>query len=314
MTPLRLTTIALLVSLISTMGGMLGTYNQIQIALSLEGNNLYSGQSVDVDEKPSTIHDALEKAGANARVYLDLTNDRDATNDGTIRAVMEFGRPSPVPLHSGRQLGSSSDRGALVGADVRVTAEKGRKSYVFEGVSYPVVGYLGLHAESLLSHAVLLKGAELFDDDGKARMVVDGPDMADVLGGLSVTPATHDGGTDRRTNIDFVSPVLLGFGWALTVVGSVVTGLLAASYGRRLCAVRCQLGHQRVRILAASTARLLLGATGPLLLVSGITLTLSPPVQSAESILWNTLAPATLIVVSFVLGSARTIWRKPSWA
>lgn len=308
MTPLRLVTIALLVSLFSTMGGVLGTYNQIQIALSLEGNNLYSSQSVDVDEKPSTIRDALEEAGGNARVF------RDLTNDGTVRAVMEFGRKSPLPLHSGRQLGSGGDRGALVGADVRVTTEKGRKSYVFEGVSYPVVGRLGLHAKSLLSRAVLLKGAGLFDGDGKARMVVDGPDVADILQGYSVTPATHDGGTDRRTNIDFVSPVLLGFGGALTVIGSVITGLLAAAYGRRLCAVRFQLGHQRTRILASSTARPLLGAAGPLLLVCGIILSLSPPVQSAGSILWNTLAPATLIVVSFVLASVRTIWRKPSWA
>lgn len=126
MSPLRLVTIALLVSLFSTMGGVLGTYNQIQTALSLEGNNLYSSQSVDVDEKPSTIRDALEKAGANARVF------RDLTNDGTVRAVMEFGRPSPLPLHSGRQLGSGGDRGALVGADVRVTTDKGRKSYVFK--------------------------------------------------------------------------------------------------------------------------------------------------------------------------------------
>ena len=302
--------VALLVVLFATLSAALGTYNQIQAAMSLEGNGLYSTQSVAVNAKISDVVSVLESSHSNARLY------RDISGDGSIRPVWEIGNPSPLPIHSGRQLVAGENRVALVGADVRVQRELGKQYYTFEGSAYLVVGQLGLRAKSLVSRTVLLQNPELFEDKIASRLIIDGTSTrVDIAHAFTEAPLTeNDSATNRRTNIDVVSPVLLRFGWALTFLGSVATAILAASNRRQLNAVRFQLGHRRVAIIATSLVSLIASVIFPLTLVYLITSATSPPVQSDQSILWNTLAPQALIMLVFMIMSARNLWRRASWA
>ncbi|WP_187976268.1 hypothetical protein [Mycetocola sp. JXN-3] len=301
--------IALLVTLFSILSVALGLYNQTQRALSLEGNNLYSSRSISVSTTGAELESLLARSGTSARIFQELPGDT------SVRAVIETGHPDPLPLHSGRQLQAGDVRAALVGADVKVNQDQGVTTYEFQGILYPVVGYLGLHANSLVSRTVLLQGPGLFDDTAASRMIVDGSNIDDaVLERLEPAPAAAaGGGTDRRTNIDFVSPVLLRFGWILTVLGAIATGLLAASQSRRLNVVLFQLGARRLHILIRSVVRLLLWMTLPLLLIFGTAAVLSGPMQSTGALLLNTLAPASLIAGVFTVASAWLLWRRHSW-
>lgn len=306
----KLLMVALLMTIFSILSISLGTYSLIQKAMSLEGNDLYSNRSVAVDETGPNLRSALKTAHADARVFSDLTDD------GSIRAVMETGTPDSIPLHAGRQFKDSDARAALVGADVEVANESGQVSYIFAGTSYPVVGYLGLSDNSLISNVVLLKGAPILEADSTVRMIVDGPTVEKRLSPqITYHPiAAANGGTDRRTNIDYVSPILLRFGWTLTALGGIATGLLAASHQRRYARIRFQVGRVRHAVLARGIARLLTWAVPPLLVTFCVAWLASPPIQATSTILLHTIAPAVLILSVFTLASAWNLWRRPSWS
>lgn len=305
----KLASIALLVTLFSLLGVALGVYGHTQRALSLEGNNLYSGGSVAVNAPGTELESLLRSAGVSARIFQALPEG------DSVRAVIETGRPDPLPLHSGRQFRAADSRAALVGADVPVSRHRGETTFVFRGESYPVVGLLGLRPHSLASDTVLLRDPELFDNTAQSRVIVDGSSIEDVVGGrMEFTSAAAAGaGTDRRTNIDFVSPVLLRFGWILTVVGAVTTGLLAASHARRLHRVLFHLGSRRPRVLIRGTVRLLAGMAPPPLLIFGVAAAIAGPMHPGGALLVFALAPAALIAGVFVAASAWFLWRPHPW-
>lgn len=229
---------------------LLTVYQRQQASLLLEGNDLASRASIGLRASPAEAAGALRAARHDARLFAEL---RDGSR---VRSVTTIGSPQPLPIHSGRQLRDSDDRVALVGAAARTTSRSGVEEYEYDGVRYEVVGRLGRGADSLVAEDALLQSARLTDLDEPARLVADGPraaaDLARALDGVSLTPDA--GGVDRRTSIDFVSPVMIGFGRALTALGAVASGLLFASGRRRLDGVRVLLGDSTPRILLDGTA------------------------------------------------------------
>ncbi|WP_263091905.1 hypothetical protein [Curtobacterium sp. RIT-PI-V] len=170
-----------------------------------------------------------------------------------IRAVAILsGRWVDVPLNDGHALTGRPGE-ALVGADVAV---RGDDIVVGDGATYTVVGRLGVRAGSLLSGDVVLADPSQFSGSPQ-RLLLDGPNSVRHYNaqfpGRSVE--IIDDGTNRRTNVDAVSPVLVALSALVVVLIAVVAGLQAGRWELRTAAVRFTTGFRPLNSLRSAAAR-----------------------------------------------------------
>lgn len=248
-------TVGALILLLTVLASALRVYEVRQQAIVLEGNRLYSTESLLVSGVASTVLGAVAPASPDARVFTDLTPD------GRVRAVMTAGGDRlDIPLHAGRTFSATGSAEALVGADVPVVSREGRSYVSFAGQEYEAVGYLGLRPESLLSTDVLIDDPRLFSVSQDEPLVVDGRGVreasADTLGDLETSSAPP--GTSHRTNVDVVSPLLLALGGVVVITGLAGTGFVASTSVVRYARVARVLGLSRRRVYGSAVATLLL--------------------------------------------------------
>ncbi len=244
MTKRQLTVTAGLVLLAMLLTVLIGVFDARRRVVAVEGNDLRAGQSAWVTATLDELRRARSAFEPGTKVFVDL--------EEKVRAVAVLsGRWTDVPLHDGHSL-SGRPGEALVGSDVTVRGD----DLVVDGTTYTVVGRLGVRADSLLSDDVVLADPSQFSGSPQ-RLLLDGPNSVRHYNaqfpGRSVE--IIDDGTNRRTNVDAVSPVLVALGALVVMLIAVVAGLQAGRWELRTAAVRFTTGFRPLNTLRSAAAR-----------------------------------------------------------
>lgn len=280
--------IGMLFALLASIGSALLLYKENQQQLTLEGNRLYSTQSIKVSGNLNDIRTQWQAAGDGFAAY------KHVDDVGMVRSVYSPDYSSiHYPIHRGRTFTQDDTKAALVGAGVELVERHNESYFVFDGDEYEVVGYLGRHAESLLQYDVLLADPHLFAGNGSEPLVLDGPNVATHYSTFfnDGTIERMNQSTNRRTNIDFVSPILITLGFGVMALGSIFIGLLAASSVRERNRVGVLVGRTRRRMGMLSMVQLTIPAVAATVSVALIWNMLSgttqSPLQAAINFLWQ---------------------------
>jgi len=238
------TAIAGLLLLAMLLTVLIGVFDARRGVIAPEGNDLRSGQSVWVNATLDELMRARNAFEPGTKVFVRL--------EGDVRAVaMLSGRWTDVPLHDGHALTGRPGE-ALAGADVAVRGD----DIVVDGKPYDVVGRLGVRADSLLSDDVIVADPSRFSASPQ-RLLLDGPSSvrhySAEFPGRSVEIV--DDGTNRRTNVDAVSPVLVTLGVLVVMLIGVVAGLQAGRWELRTAAVRFTTGIRPLSTLRSAATR-----------------------------------------------------------
>lgn len=244
MTKRQLTVTAGLVLLAMLLTVLIGVFDARRRVVAVEGNDLRAGQSAWVTATLDELRRARSAFEPGTKVFVDL--------EEKVRAVAVLsGRWTDVPLHDGHSL-SGRPGEALVGSDVTVRGD----DLAVGGKTYTVVGRLGVRADSLLSDDVVLADPSQFSGSPQ-RLLLDGPNSVRHYNaqfpGRSVE--IIDDGTNRRTNVDAVSPVLVALGALVVALIAVVAGLQAGRWELRTAAVRFTTGFRPLNTLRSAAAR-----------------------------------------------------------
>jgi len=297
--------VAILFLLFTVLSASLNIYSEIQQGITLEGNRLHSAHALLITDSSDQVLSSLTTENVNARVY------RSLSPDGRIRAILELGNNSTfLPIHDGRQFSANDVQAAMVGSDVPVQTVEGESFYEYQGTQYLVVATLGFGERSLLSEDVLIRDRALFSPGVLETVVVDGAEAeSQIMREFGEDAyAQLASATGRRTNIDYVSPILLGFGWSLVSLGCVIAALLMARYTRPLDTVRHQLGHTRWWILRSDLFKVTtisLVSSAP---ASILVLMMARAPETAGVAIAAILAQAILIVVLSGIVISYRIW------
>ncbi|RZU62925.1 hypothetical protein EV380_2530 [Zhihengliuella halotolerans] len=286
-----------LLVLFMLLGSALTVYSVKQEAITLEGNKLYSTESIQVSGDAERIAANAHELAPEARVYVHLPGNARVRN-----LLIEDASGLSLPLYEGRVFASGEHDKAIVGSEIPVVERGGVEYFEYDGESYEVTGRLGTNEESLLSADVLISDPDR-TSGGLGDVVVDLPDAharyVDAFGADGV--ASIDGSTNKRTNIDYVSPILLGLGFTIVTIGAAMTGLLAATLLRRRHEVLHLLGHRRARTAAWSAGQVVGVAVGAGLPAALIVAFARDPLVSVGNVLRIEAALAAIVVVVFVL-------------
>lgn len=244
MTKRQLTVTAGLVLLAMLLTVLIGVFDARRRVVAVEGNDLRAGQSAWVTATLDELRRARSAFEPGTKAFVDL--------EEKVRAVAILsGRWTDVPLHDGHALTGRPGE-ALAGSDVTVRGD----DLVVGGKTYTVVGRLGVRADSLLSSDVVLADPSQFSGSPQ-RLLLDGPNSVrhynEQFPGRSVE--IIDDGTNRRTNVDAVSPVLVALGALVIVLIAVVAGLQAGQWELRTAAVRFTTGFRPLNSLRSAAAR-----------------------------------------------------------
>lgn len=306
MTLSKLMLSVLLLALFSALSTGVSVYTQVRAAMALEGGNLRSATAVEIREADSHLVTTLGDRAVDGRLFQNLDDS------GRVRAVRTLGDPAPLPIHDGRQLHVGESRVALVGAQVKTHGGGANERYVdFAGRAYRVVGWLGVHRNSVLSREILLQDADLIT--AESAVVADVPGGAAGVPGLSARLAQTLGSqTDQRTNIDFVSPIVIACGRVLSIVGALSSGLLIARFSWRLMALRYRLGQRRLSVfleamapLAAASVAVIAAAAGAGLMTAGALRSVPVTVPAAGLPVLVTVAGASITLAWSLWGRTR---------
>jgi hypothetical protein len=239
----QITAIAGLLLLAMLLTVLVGVFDARRRVIAAEGNDLRTGQSAWVTATLDDLERARSAFEPGTNVFVEL--------DDRVRAVaMLSGRWTDVPLHDGHALTGRAGE-ALAGADVTVHGD----DIVVDGKPYDVVGRLGVRAGSLLSEDVVLADPSRFSASPQ-RLLLDGPSSARHYSaqfpGRSVE--IIDDSTNRRTNVDAVSPVLVTLGVLVVALIALIAGLQAGRWELRAAAVRFATGIRPLNTLRSAAA------------------------------------------------------------
>lgn len=289
-----------LLSLFSGLGAGIGVYTTIRSAVALEGGDLYSATAARVDALAVLDRAELARTPLTGRLFQDLDGS------GHFRAVRTLGRPEPLPIYEGRQMHATDERVALIGQQVETRSDGGRRYVDYEGQAFLVIGRLGVRADSGLAHDVLLQDRNL---------VVDGPVVVDVEGGAQALAGMRAGAaelvggrTDLRTNIDYVSPIVILCGWGLTLLGAGASGLLIAGFCRPVAALEYRLGSRRPRVLMSSVLPLASCAGTVFITVWGVALASAGALRALPEFAAAAGVPLVLSIVVSAGALAASLW------
>jgi hypothetical protein len=239
--PQALVVTALLL-LATSVSALLAVFAARTTLVAAEGDDLRTADSIVVSATLRELTAAAEagRFADGTRVFVDVEPGVRAV------ALLAGGWPD-VPLHAGRPL-SGSEGEALVGSG-RVDSPADDPSGVrVGGRHYSVVGVLGLRATSLLSDDVVVADRTRFTAEVE-RLRIDGPDVGRryVAAFPDRTIERVASSTNRRTNVDVVSPLLLVFGAATAASVALVAGVSGARWERRRSEVLLLTGIARSR-------------------------------------------------------------------
>lgn len=245
MTKRQLTAIAGLLLLAMLLTVLIGVFDARRSVIASEGNDLRTGQSAWVTATLDDLERARSAFEPGTKVFVEL-------EDGVRAVAILSGRWTDVPLHDGHALTGRPGE-ALAGADVSVHGD----DIVVDGKPYNVVGRLGVRADSLLSDDVVVADPSRFSASPQ-RLLLDGPSSvrhySAEFPGRSVE--IIDDGTNRRTNVDAVSPVLVALGALVVLLIGVVAGLQAGRWELRTAAVRFTTGIRPLSTLRSAATRI----------------------------------------------------------
>lgn len=294
MTKRQLTATAGLVLLAMLLTVLIGVFDARRGVIAVEGNDLRTGQSAWVT---STLDELLHARSAfepGTKVFVNLEDQ--------VRAVAILsGRWTDVPLHDGHPPTGRPGE-ALVGADVTVRGD----DLAVEGKKYTVVGRLGVRADSLLSDDVVLADPSQFSGSPQ-RLLLDGPNSvrhySAQFPGRSVE--IIDDGTNRRTNVDAVSPVLVTLGALVVTLIALIAGVQAGRWECRTGAVRFATGVRPLTTLRSAAARV-----GVISIVAGTTALVVAAAARHTTILDIDVTAAVVAVGTVVLAiSVASFWQ-----
>ena len=255
MTVRQLAILSGLVVVLALLGFALGAYAQQQRFLDLESNRLLSRDAFQVREDAEGVIDAVKRAGADAWVL----GAADGYDGAWAIAAKEISRV-PLPLRGGPGFSGEDGQEAVVGSEVETRTEGDVRTVRVFDRTYEVVGDLGLREDSALADLVVVHDMSIIRDAGVETVTVDGPDgratILDRFGEAVIEDIPA--GSLHRTNIDYVSPQILGFGGALTVVGWATAGILASRLSLPAMRVR-HLRGVRWRRLSAKQGGIMAG-------------------------------------------------------
>jgi len=282
----------LLLAMLSTV--LIGVFDARRRVIAAEGNDLRAGQSAWVTATLDDLERARSAFEPGTKVFVEL-EDR-------VRAVAILsGQWTDVPLHDGHALTGRAGE-ALAGADVAVRGE----DITVGGTTYEVVERLGVRADSLLSDDVVLADPAQFSASPQ-RLLLDGPSSAHHYSaqfpGRSVE--IIDDGTNRRTNVDAVSPILVALGSLVVVLIAVVAGLQAGRWELRAAAVRFTTGTRPLTTLRSAAIRV-----GVISIAASTTALAGAAVVRQTTILDLDVTTAVVAVGTVVLAvSVTSLWQ-----
>lgn len=191
-------------------------YKNYQNNLYLEVNNLYKKNTEIISSNIRKIDVSHNK---------DLMIFKDLSGTGDVRAIKISDKSSQFPIYKGRQMTINDEKIALVGSEVALKNKDNNMYVKFDGEYFRVIGYLGTKKESLLSNQIILKDDTLFDNRAKEEL---------ILSSDKKIPKTNSKKTKlnsnilgRRTNVDYISPMILGLNIIMLVCISFLTGIIA---------------------------------------------------------------------------------------
>lgn len=302
MTLSKLMLSVLLLALFSALSTGVSMYTQVRAAMALEGGDLRTETAVQLRQADAHLVTTIGDHAVNGRLFQNLDDS------GRVRAVRTLGEPAPLPIHDGRQIRVGESRVALVGAQVKTHGSGADERYVdFAGRAYRVVGWLGVHQNSVLSREVLLQDADLITDE--SAVVADVPDGAAGIPGLSAELAQTLGSqTDQRTNIDFVSPIVIACGWVLSIVGALSSGLLIARFSWRLMALRYRLGQRRLSVFLEAMTPLAAVSVAVFAVSAGVGLLTAGSLRSVPVMVLAAGLPVLVTVAGAASALAWSLW------
>jgi hypothetical protein len=244
MTRRQLACVVLLLVTAMTLTTLLATFSSRKAVLRAEGADLASTQSVVVEASLAELRSRADRFRSGTHVFTTI-------DDGTMAVVVLTGRWNDIPLHAGRRLLGETDE-ALAGAQRGDVGDVVRVA----GRDRTIVGRLGLRPESPLADTMVIADSSVFPDR-RERLRLDGPSVAERYRAAfpGRTAEVVDRSTNRRTNVDVVTPVLIAAGAVLVVLVTSTAAWLSVRADERAARIRYRAGRSRAALLGATAVR-----------------------------------------------------------
>ncbi len=287
---------AALMALALVLSTLTGVFSARLAVTAAEGSDLRGRESIWVQATVTELEEAAADFAPGTRALREV-------QPGTRAVAPIRGSWSDLPLHAGRAPAGQGE--AVAGA------RRGQVGDVIDagGRSATVVGSLGLRPESRLADDAVVEDRTLFPAS-PSRLRLDGPDVDTHYRTAFPGRLTERvrGGTNSRTNVDSVSPVLI----ALSIGVAGIVSMAAATFVGRCEARRNQLlwavGHGRPALRGLSALRF----TGVLVVAAVPACGIGTLVAAANHVLvvpWHWLLPCVALSAGTAAVSA---WRR-SW-
>ena len=193
-------------------------YREKQVSLYMESNNLYTKNAMKVVGNYKKL---LSKYSQPINVFKTIANTDD------IRVVSSTTQSLKFPVYAGKNFGKQNQK-ALVGSAVPIVKISGKSFFDYENKLYEVIGYLGTEKNSLLADKVLLKDDALFASTKTGVLIIDSPRSLKKYDDLKTDTVGNMLG--RRTNIDYISPMIIIYTSFLILLLTIVIGIFIYLY------------------------------------------------------------------------------------
>lgn len=193
-------------------------YREKQVSLYMESNNLYTKNAMKVVGNYKKL---LSKYSQPINVFKTIANTDD------IRVVSSTTQSLKFPVYAGKNFGKQNQK-ALVGSAVPIVKISGKSFFDHENKLYEVIGYLGTEKNSLLADKVLLKDDALFASTKTEVLIIDSPRSLKKYDDLKTDTVGNMLG--RRTNIDYISPMIIIYTSLLILLLTIVIGIFIYLY------------------------------------------------------------------------------------
>ncbi|MFJ2620504.1 hypothetical protein [Glutamicibacter sp. NPDC087344] len=236
--------VLLIAALLMFLDVALLTYRSAQEALLREANALYSSNAVAVTGEASKALAIAQHDDLDVLLFLPIQN-----NDKLRAVISAQGNLDMIPKHRVRWNVSDARPGAFAGANVAPAS--GHVDVL--GTDYPIAGLLGTQDQSLAADDILVYDPTFFTETTMQRFVIDGSDASVVAEKFNDARPVSES-ISRRTNLDFVTPVMVSLSLILLILGSALAGYLANEWGAARDSINRLWGRSRPMILIRRTA------------------------------------------------------------
>lgn len=195
-------------------------YSKKQNSFALESNYLYSKESMIIN---GNVQKILKKNNNKDNVIFFKQLEEDNVRAMTTTDFKKL----DIPIYSGKVF-KQNGKQALIGSDIPTIKINGKLYYKYRNQMYQVIGYLGAEKNSLLSDNVLLNDIELFSNENE-KLIIDGKNMRKKIYKLTDNDKIEnysEGILNRKTNIDYVSPIISKFILVMIILSCVTIAYL----------------------------------------------------------------------------------------